>query len=70
MSIYLMRVNVRDNPTVDGFALRQVAVILASEEAVPISAYNPLDISKIPQQPEYSDSMLPQRCLPAVHIEK
>lgn len=51
-----MRVNVKDNLTVDGFALRQVAIILASEEAIPISAYNPFDITKIPQQSENSDS--------------
>ena len=35
-----------ENPTVDGFALRQVAIILASEKTISISAYNPLDIPK------------------------
>lgn len=65
-----MRVSVKDNPTVDGFALCQVAIILTIEEAVPISAYNPLDITKIPQQSDSSDILPPKRCLPAIHIEK
>ena len=30
MSVHLIGVNVKDNLTVDGFALRQVAIILAS----------------------------------------
>lgn len=45
MSIYLMGMSVKDNPTVDGFALRQVAVILAGEKAIPITTHDPLDIT-------------------------
>lgn len=68
--MHLMGVGVKDNPTVDGFALRQVAVILASEQAISISSHNALDIPKTYQQSERPDSLLSRRYLPAVHIEK